>query len=88
MFENSTPSHRQFFLTLVYVVDRNLPQPLTWLQKYITSNYFVGLVQCVWPYHQILAMTCINTGCIPSLTELIAKTSDVILIKVRVDRNK
>lgn len=36
----------------------------------------MGLVQCVWPHHQILAMTCINTGCIPSLTELIAKTSD------------
>ena len=48
----------------------------------------MGLVQCAWPHHQILAMTCINTGCIPSLTELIAKTSDVMLIKVRVDRNK
>ena len=89
LFENGTPSHRLFFLPLtVYVVERTLPHSLTWLQKYITSNYFVGLVQCVWPHHQILAMTCINNGCIPSLTESIAKTSDVMLIKVRVDRNK
>ena len=51
--KNGTPSQRQFFLTLVYVVDRTLPHPVT------------CLVQCVWPHHQISAMTCINTGCTP-----------------------